>query len=325
MSNTIPGKQDILDAHDRIKPYIVRTPLLTSDALDALAGCTMHFKCETLQKIGAFKMRGAMNAALRLTVDQQQRGLGLSGVEGLATHSSGNHAQALARAAKLLGVKAYIVMPRTAPEVKKQGVRSFGGEIFECEPNLAARESTLAAVIEKTGATEIHPFNNYDVMAGQATATLEILDEVKPDIIVAPVGGGGLLSGTALAVKYFSPGTEVIAAEPAGSDDAYRSMQSGKIEPAQSQSIADGLLTSLGDKTFPVIKELVSEVITVTDEEIISSLRLIWEKLKVTAEPSCAVVLAAVLKRPERFRGKTVALILSGGNVDLSRILGMIA
>ncbi|MFM7195145.1 MAG: pyridoxal-phosphate dependent enzyme, partial [Bacteroidota bacterium] len=274
-------------------------------------------KCETLQKIGAFKMRGAMNAALKLPAEQQQRGL--------ATHSSGNHAQALARAAKLLGVKSYIVMPRTAPEVKKKGVRSFDGEIFECEPNLAARESTLADVIAKTGATEIHPFNNYDVMAGQATATLEILDEVKPDIIVAPVGGGGLLSGTALAANYFAPGTEVIAAEPAGSDDAFRSMQSGKIEPAQSQSIADGLLTSLGDKTFPVIRERVSEVITVTDEEIISALRLIWEKLKVTAEPSCAVVLAAVLKRPERFRGKTVALILSGGNVDLARILSLIS
>lgn len=317
MSNTTPNRQDILDAQERIRPYIVRTPLLTSDALDELAGCRMYFKCETLQKIGAFKMRGAMNAALKLPAEQQQRGL--------ATHSSGNHAQALARAAKLLGVKSYIVMPRTAPEVKKKGVRSFDGEIFECEPNLAARESTLAEVIGKTGATEIHPFNNYDVMAGQATTTLEILDEVKPDIIVAPVGGGGLLSGTALAASYFAPGVEVIAAEPAGSDDAYRSMQSGKIEPAQSQSIADGLLTSLGDKTFPVIRELVSEVITVTDEEIISSLRLIWEKLKVTAEPSCAVVLAAVLKRPERFRGKTIALILSGGNVDLARVLTLIS
>ena len=316
MSNALPDRQDILEAHARIKPYIVRTPVLTSDALDELAGCKLYFKCETLQKIGAFKMRGAMNAALKLPAEQQARGL--------ATHSSGNHAQALARAAKLLGVKSYIVMPRTAPEVKKKGVRSFDGEIFECEPNLAARESTLAAVIEKTGATEIHPFNNYDVMAGQATTTVEILEELTPDILIAPVGGGGLLSGTALAARYFAPGTEVIAAEPAGSDDAYRSMLSGKIEPAQSQSIADGLLTSLGDKTFPVIKELVKEVITVTDEEIIASLRLIWEKLKVTAEPSCAVVLAAVLKRPEQFRGKTVALILSGGNVDMSRILGLI-
>jgi len=316
MSNALPDRQDILDAHARIKPYIVRTPVLTSDALDELAGCKLYFKCETLQKIGAFKMRGAMNAALKLPAEQQARGL--------ATHSSGNHAQALARAAKLLGVKSYIVMPRTAPEVKKKGVRSFDGEIFECEPNLAARESTLAAVIEKTGATEIHPFNNYDVMAGQATTTVEILEELTPDILIAPVGGGGLLSGTALAARYFASGTEVIAAEPAGSDDAYRSMLSGKIEPAQSQSIADGLLTSLGDKTFPVIKELVKEVITVTDEEIIASLRLIWEKLKVTAEPSCAVVLAAVLKRPEQFRGKTVALILSGGNVDMSRILGLI-
>ena len=313
--NQIPGKNEILAASERIRPYINQTPLLTSDAINELAQCTLWFKCENLQKIGAFKMRGAMNAALQLTDDERGKGL--------ATHSSGNHAQALARAAALLNAKSYIVMPRTAPEVKKQGVRKFQGEIFECEPTLQAREDTLATVIEKTGATEIHPFNNYDVIAGQATVALEVFEKIKPDIIVAPVGGGGLLSGTALATKWFSPSTKVIAAEPEGSDDAYRSMLSGKIEQAQSQSIADGLLTSLGDKTFPIIQELVSEIITVSDAEILSSLTLIWENLKVIAEPSCAVVLAAVLRKPELFRGKQVVLILSGGNVDLKKVIGL--
>lgn len=311
----IPTAYDITSAHQRIKHYINRTPLLTSDALNEMAGCYMQFKCENLQKIGAFKMRGAMNATLKLDEFQRSRGL--------ATHSSGNHAQALARAASLIGVKAYIVMPRTAPEVKKQGVRNFGGEIFECEPTLEAREAMLAEVVERTGATEIHPFNNYDVMAGQATAAVEMFDEMNAEILVAPVGGGGLLSGTALAAKYFSPLTMVIGAEPEGSDDAYRSMISGKIEQAQSQSIADGLLTSLGDKTFPVIQQNVSEIITISDVEIIRALRLIWEKLKVVVEPSCATVLAAVLNRAERFEGKNVGLILSGGNVDMLKVLKM--
>ncbi|MBM3177200.1 MAG: pyridoxal-phosphate dependent enzyme [Bacteroidetes bacterium] len=311
----IPTREQIVEAHNRIKPYINRTPLLTNDSINTLCGATVWFKCENLQQIGAFKMRGAMNAALSLPAELLNRGL--------ATHSSGNHAQALARAAKLLGVPAYIVMPRTAPEVKKNGVRKFGGEITECEPTLAAREETLARVMERTGATEIHPFNNYDVMAGQATAALEVYEELRPDYLIAPVGGGGLLSGSAVATSCFSAGTIVIGAEPEGSDDAYRSMQSGKIEPAQSQSIADGLLTTLGDKTFPVIKSRVSEIITVSDKEIIEALRLVWENLKVIAEPSCAVVLAAVLKRPEQFRGKTVAVILSGGNVDLVRILDL--
>lgn len=313
MPVSIPTQQDIVDAHARIKPHIVRTPLLTNEQIDETAGCKLLFKCENLQKIGAFKMRGAMNAALRLSPDEVKRGI--------ATHSSGNHAQAIARAAWILKTKSYIVMPHTAPGIKKKGVRSYGGEIFECENNLPSRESTLADVIAKTGATEIHPFNNYDVMAGQATASLEIFDEVTPDFLIAPVGGGGLLSGTALAAKYFSPTTAVIAGEPAGSDDAFRSMQSGKIEQAQSQTIADGLLTSLGNKTFPIIREGVKEIITVTDEEIIAAMKLLWEKLKVVTEPSAAVPFAAVLKQKEKFIGKKVALILSGGNVDFKKIL----
>lgn len=306
-------KESISEAHERIKPYIEQTPVLTSQSLNEIAGCELFFKCENFQKVGAFKSRGAMNAALSLTKEERKKGL--------ATHSSGNHAQALARAAKILNTKSYIVMPRTAPEIKKRGVRGYGGEIFECEPTLQARESTLAEVIKKTGAVEIHPFNNYKVIEGQATCAKELFEQTDTlDVVLAPVGGGGLLSGTALAAKYFSPSTAVIAGEPAGSDDAYRSMQSGKIEPAQSNTIADGLLTTLGDKTFPIIYENVKEVITVTDEEIIVAMRLIWERLKIIIETSCAVPFAAVLKHKEKFKGKNVGIILSGGNVDLEKV-----
>lgn len=309
----IPDKNSIAVAHERISPFIHRTPVLVSEGLNEMTGARLFFKCENFQKVGAFKARGAMNASLKLSREQQQKGL--------ATHSSGNHAQALARAARMLGVPAYIVMPRTAPEIKKRGVRGYGGQIFECEPTLAARESTLAEVIARTGATEIHPFNNYDVIEGQATCAKEFFEDAPAlDIILAPVGGGGLLSGTALAAHYFSPGTLVMAGEPAGSDDAYRSMQSGKIEPAQSQTIADGLLTTLGDKTFPIIRERVKEIITVTDAEIIAAMRLVYERLKIVIEPSCPVPFAAVLKQREKFAGKNVGIILSGGNVDLEKL-----
>lgn len=307
-------RHTIEQAHERIKSYIHRTPVLTSQSIDEAAGCQVFFKCENFQKVGAFKARGAMNAALSLSTEQLKKGI--------ATHSSGNHAQAIARAGKILGVKSYIVMPRTAPEIKKRGVRGYGGEIFECEPTLPAREATLAEVINKTGATEIHPFNNYQVITGQATAAKELFEEIKDlDVMMAPVGGGGLLSGTALAAKYFSPKTKVFAGEPAGSDDAYRSMQSGKIEQAQSQTIADGLLTTLGDKTFPIIKELVSEVITVSDAQIVEAMRMVWERMKIIIEPSCAVPVAALLKEKERFKGQRVGIILSGGNVDLEKVL----
>lgn len=310
--NTVPDKSAIEKAHERIRNYVHHTPVLTSTSIDEQVGCNVFFKCENFQKIGAFKARGAMNAALSLSDSDRSKGI--------ATHSSGNHAQALARAAKLLGVKSYIVMPSNAPDVKKKGVRAFGGEIFECEPTLQAREATLAEVINKTHATEIHPFNNYDVIAGQATAAKELIEETKDlDVIIAPVGGGGLLSGTSLAAKYFSPKTTVVAGEPAGADDAYRSMKSGKIETSQADSIADGLLTSLGDKTFPLIKENVKEIITVTDKEIVDAMRLIWERLKIIVEPSCAVPLAALMKEKAKFAGKKVGIILSGGNVDLAR------
>jgi threonine dehydratase len=307
-------KEIISEAHERIKPYVHRTPVLTSEAIDEMAGCTIFFKCENFQKVGAFKARGATNAALQLTPEQRTKGI--------ATHSSGNHAQAIARAAKILGIPSFIVMPSAAPEIKKKGVRGYGGQIFECENNLTSRETTLADVIAKTGATEIHPFNNYHVIAGQATAAKELIEDTPSlDFILAPVGGGGLLSGTLLSAKYFSPATKVIAGEPAGADDAYRSLQSGKIEPSQSNTIADGLLTSLGDKTFPIIRDHVEKIITVTEDEIIAAMRLIWERMKIIVEPSGAVPLAAVLKEKESFKGKKIGIILSGGNVDLEKIL----
>lgn len=308
--------QTIIQAHDRIRPFIHQTPVLTSGGLDEIAGCSLYFKCENLQKVGAFKARGAMNAVLSLSREERAKGV--------ATHSSGNHAQALARAAKIMGTKAYIVMPRNAPEIKKNGVIGYGGEIFECDPNIQSREITLAGIIHDKGAYEIHPFNNYEVITGQATAAKEFFEEVNDlNFILVPVGGGGLLSGTALAANYFSPETEVIAGEPEGADDAFRSMESGMIEPSQADTIADGLLTSLGQKTFPIIQEYVNGIITVSDQEIISAMRLIWERLKIIVEPSAAVPFAAVLKDKSKFRNKKVGIILSGGNVDLERAAKM--
>ena len=310
--NHVPTKDDLLQSHERIKSYVHQTSVMTSSSIDTIAGCQIYFKCENFQKIGAFKARGAMNAVLSLTNEERAKGV--------ATHSSGNHAQALARAAKIMGIPAHIVMPRTAPEIKVKGVRGFGGLITQCEPTLEARETTLAKVIQETGATEVHPFNNYDVIAGQATAAIELFDAAgELDYVLTPVGGGGLLCGTLLAAKYFSPKTKVIAGEPAGADDTYRSLRSGKIETSQADTIADGLLTSLGDKTFPIIRDMVTEVITVTDREIITAMRLIWERVKIIVEPSCAVPFAAVLKEKEKFSGKRVGIILSGGNVDLEK------
>ena len=308
----IPDKQAIEQAHRRILGHIQSTPVLKSSGLDEMAGCELFFKCENFQKIGAFKARGAMNAALLLSSEEKAKGI--------ATHSSGNHAQAVARAAKILGIKSYIVMPNNSSEMKRRGVVGYGGEITLCEPNLDAREKTLKDIIARTGATEIHPFNNYAVIAGQATVAKELIEEVdKLDIIVAPVGGGGLISGTALSTKFFSPATYVIGAEPEGADDAFRSMQTGKIQPAATNSVADGLLTSLGDKTFSIIRNEVREIITANDKEIVSAMRLVWERLKIVIEPSAAVPLAIVLKAKEKFLGRRVGIIFSGGNVDLEK------
>ena len=305
---------DIRQAAELINPLIHRTPVLTSETLNRKSGAQLFFKCENFQRAGAFKMRGAANAVLSLSDTDR--------VKGVATHSSGNHGQALAKAAQSVGIPAYIVMPRTAPEVKKRAVAEYGAEIIFCEPTLQAREDTLNQVIDRTGATFVHPYNNEQVITGQATAALELIeDTVDLDVVMAPVGGGGLLSGTALSTHYLLPQAEVIAGEPVGADDAYRSLQAGRIIPSeQPDTIAAGLLTSLGDKTFPIIQEYVKEIITVSDEEIVSAMRLIWERMKIIIEPSCAVPLAALLKRSDNFSGKRVGIILTGGNVDLASL-----
>lgn len=309
-------KEQIEQAHERIKPFIHQTPVLTCSTINKMAGASLFFKCENFQKIGAFKIRGGMNAVLTLPQDKL--------ANGIATHSSGNHAQAIAFAARQTGTKAYIVMPNNSPRVKVNAVKGYGAEITFCEPNQQARETTLQEIVDRTGAEFIHPYNDNRVITGQATCAKELLEEIPQlDAIIAPVGGGGLLSGTALSAHYFSSGTVVYAGEPEGAADAVRSMKSGKIEDAPYiNTIADGLLTKLGDKTFPIIYEHVKEIFTVTDEEIIAALRLVYERMKIVVEPSCVVPLAAVLKNKPVFEGKRVGIILSGGNIDLSKLAG---
>ncbi|MDH3710545.1 MAG: pyridoxal-phosphate dependent enzyme [Cyclobacteriaceae bacterium] len=309
----VPSLQDLRDAHERIKPFVHRTPVFHSELIDQAAGTSVFFKCENLQKVGAFKMRGATNAVLCLSDAQRS--------SGVATHSSGNHAQALAKAAKIVGCQAFIVMPETAPKVKVNAVKAYGAEIIFCAPTLQAREDTLKEVQERTGAAFIHPFDDYRVIAGQATAALELMEEIKDlDIFMTPVGGGGLLAGTALAVHYLQPQSQVMAGEPSGADDAYRSLQTGEIQPSVNpDTIADGLLTSLSTKTFGIIKQYVSRIITVDDQEIKQAMRLLWERMKIVVEPSGAVPLAAVLQQPQLFAGKPIGIIISGGNVDLDQ------
>lgn len=311
---TYPSLHEIRDARARIDNLVHRTPILTSSSIDNLAGCSLFFKCENLQKVGAFKARGASNAVLKLPPEQM--------VAGVATHSSGNHAAALARAATVAGVKSYIVMPSTSPAIKKLAVREYGGEIHLCEPTLEARESMLADIVEKTGATFIHPYDNADVIEGQATCALEIWEEeISLNALLTPVGGGGLLGGTALSTHYLSPSCLVFGAEPTGADDAYRSFNAGQRIPMKNpNTIADGLLTSLGEKNWALIRDFVEDILPVSDEEIIASMRLVYERLKMVIEPSCAVPLAAVLRNREIFAGKRVGIILSGGNVDLAKL-----
>jgi len=306
--------QQISEAHERIKSFIHKTPVLTSKTLNELTGAELFFKCENFQKIGAFKIRGGLNAVLSLPKEKLDKGI--------ATHSSGNHAQAIAYAARDAGVKAYIVMPKTSPQVKVDAVRGYGGEIFFCEPNQQAREKMLNEVLERTGAFFIHPYNNFEVITGQATCAKELIEEIPAlDFIIAPVGGGGLLSGTSLSAHYFSPTTTVYAAEPEGAADAVLSIKSDKIENAPFvKTIADGLLTTLGDKTFPIIKKYVKDVLTVSDEEIIAALKLVYERMKIVLEPSAVVTLAAVLKNKKLFEGKRVGVIFSGGNIELSKL-----
>ena len=310
----IPAIKDIQDAAERLAGIAHNTPIMTNNTIDKLSGCKLLFKCENFQKVGAFKFRGAYNAVASLPKEKLEKGV--------VTHSSGNHAAALTLSAKLNNTKAYIVMPKTAPELKKKAVKSYGAEITFCEPTLKSREETAQKVIDKTGATFVHPFNNYSIIAGQATAAMELINEYgKLDYILTPVGGGGLLSGTSLSANYLSPKTKVIGCEPEGADDAYRSFREGKIYPSENpNTICDGLLTSLGEKTFEVIRKYVDEIITVDDEKIIEAMRLVWERMKVIIEPSSAVPLAVVLNNKNKFKDKLVGIILSGGNVDLNKL-----
>jgi threonine dehydratase len=311
----IPDRRDLVAAAKRIAPWIPKTPVLTSNTLNRETGMRLYFKMESLMpEVGAFKFRGAMNALLSLSAEERKRGV--------LTMSSGNHAQATARAAKLLGMPATIVMPITSNATKKRNVREMGGVIVDCEPGDEAREQKLEETRKASGATVVHPFNDYSVIAGQATAAKELFDQVENlDAVIAPVGGGGLLSGTALAATYFSPNTRVIGAEPAGADDAYRSMQSGKIEKNETvNTIADGLITKLGDKTFPIIQRQVDRIVVVDDNEIKHAMRMLWERLRAVVEPSGAVSYAAALKDAKRMRAHKVGIIVSGGNVDLDKI-----
>jgi threonine dehydratase len=310
----LPDFSDIEKAHRIVQQYAHRTPVLTSASINKLTEGNLYFKCENFQKVGAFKFRGACNAVFSLSEEEAQKGV--------ATHSSGNHAAALALAARMRGIAAHIVMPRTSPEIKKKAVAGYGANITFCEPTLQARERTLAEVIKGTGATEIHPYNNFHVIAGQGTAAKELIEDSGTfDTILAPVGGGGLLSGTAIAAKHMLGECEVIAAEPAGADDACRSFHANKLIPSESPAtIADGLLTSLGERNFAIIMDKVDDIVTVSEEAIVEAMRLIWERMKIIVEPSSAVPLAAILEGKVDVKNKKIGIILSGGNLDMGRL-----
>ncbi|HEN20540.1 MAG TPA: pyridoxal-phosphate dependent enzyme [Desulfobacteraceae bacterium] len=310
----IPVAADIEAAYRKIKPYVHKTPVLRSSALNKIFGSELYFKCENFQKVGAFKFRGAINAVLSLKDDEVARGL--------ITHSSGNHAAALSLAAGIRGVKAYIVMPSNSPAVKKKAVAGYGAEIRFCEPNLKARVDTATEIINETGAVFIHAYDNFDVICGQGSAGLELVNEYPDlDIVIGPVGGGGLMSGTAIAVKGEKPGIRVFGAEPLGADDAYRSIKSGVyVSDHVPDTIADGLLTTLSKRTFAILSEMLDDIFTVSDESIINSMRLLWERMKIIVEPSSAVSLAVIGENPEVFKNRKVGIILSGGNVDLDNL-----
>ncbi len=310
----IPSIESIREAAVRIKPYVHRTPVFTSVIVNGICGAELFFKAENMQKVGAFKARGAVNAVFSLSEKEVSYGV--------ATHSSGNHAAALAYAAQCRGVKAYVVMPENAPAVKKAAVAGYGAEITYCAPTQQAREEALDNLVRHTGAVFIHPYDNFNVISGQGTAALELMDQVPDlDTVLAPVGGGGLLSGTALAVFGLNPAVDIIGAEPLEADDAFRSLQAGKIIPVEKpNTIADGLRTSLSELTFHIINTHVAAIKTVDESAIIEAMRLIWERMKIVVEPSAAVTLAVLLTRREELQGFKIGLILSGGNADLDNL-----
>ena len=310
----IPDLADIQAAHYRIKPFIHCTPVMKSQKLNELFNCELFFKCENFQKVGAFKFRGATNAVLSLNYLERQKGV--------VTHSSGNHAAALALAARMNGIKAYIVMPENAPVVKKNAVAGYGAEITFCKPSLQAREDTTRLIMEKTGATLVHPYDNFNVICGQGTAALEFLNEIADlEIIIAPVGGGGLMSGTSTCVKGINKTIQVIGAEPLNANDASISFSSGILTPSfNPKTVADGLLTSLSELTFSVIRKNVDKILTVKEDSIIECMLLVWERMKIIIEPSSATVLAVVKENPDLFRNRKTGLIISGGNVDFRNL-----
>ena len=309
-----PTLNDILQAAERIRPYAHRTPVLTNESLNQQVGAQVFLKCENLQKVGAFKFRGACNAVYSLSNEEAARGV--------CTHSSGNHAAALALAARMRGIPAYIVMPNNAPSVKKNAVAGYGGLITFCEPTLEARESTLDRIRLETGATVVHPYNDERVITGQGTAALELLEDIPDlDVIITPVGGGGLLSGTSIAATEIKKGIRVIAGEPEMADDAFRSMQAGEIIPSKNpKTIADGLLTSLGTLTFPIIKQRVEQIVTVSETGIIESMKYVWERTKIIIEPSSAVAIGVLWEKKIDLSSLKVGVIISGGNVDLKKL-----
>lgn len=310
----LPEFQDIEKAHQLIQKHVHRTPVLSSLLINELTGGKLFFKCENLQKSGAFKFRGACNAVLSLNNDQL--------LKGVCSHSSGNHAAALALAARLRGIPAYVVMPENASAIKKKAVEAYGARITFCRPTLKSRESTLDEIVARTGAKEIHPYNNFQVICGQGTAVKELIEDYGPfDTILCPVGGGGLLSGTSITVRALSPECLVIAAEPEGADDAYRSFYAKTLIPSVNpKTIADGLLTSVGELNFRIIQRKTDEIVTVSERAIVRAMRLIWERMKIIIEPSAAVPLAAILENKVDVTGKKIGIILSGGNVDLENL-----
>ncbi|MCF2138094.1 MAG: pyridoxal-phosphate dependent enzyme [Candidatus Thorarchaeota archaeon] len=303
---------DVLDAYGRVKGVAHNTPILTSRTIDQLTGAQVYFKCENFQRAGAFKFRGAYNTLSQMSAEEQKRGV--------ITHSSGNHAQALALASSILGIKATVIMPENSARVKIEATRGYGAEVVLCEPTLEARERTTNEFIERHGYLLIHPYDNERIIAGAGTAAVELIHEVHElDVIMCPVGGGGLLSGTAIATKGLLPDTAVIAAEPENANDAYRGLKSGEWVPSVNPiTIADGLRTSLGRINFPIIRKMVNDIITVSEEEIVDAMRLLWERMKLVVEPSGAVPLAGLLARKEVFSGKRIGILLSGGNIDLT-------
>ena len=306
--------KDIEAAHERIRPHIHRTPVFTNNSLDELSGAELYFKCDNFQKAGSFKIRGATNTVEQLTIEELNRGV--------ATTSSGNHGAALSMAVTRRGGKTKVVMPNNTPKIKINNVERNGGEVVWCEPEQESRESVLKELIEKTGAVVVHPYNDERIMAGQGTCAKELLEDYPDlDTIVSPVSGGGLLSGTLLSSKALKANIQVFGAEPVEADDAYRSLKLGKIVPNETiNTICDGLRAQIGTLTFPVIADLVDDIITVTEEEIIDSMRMIWERLKMIVEPSSSIALGAILKNKDKFNGKKVGLIISGGNVDLDHL-----